>query len=525
MAMLSVASVLVAIVVVLLVGVIGRHIALLPWLRRRHYEAQGLRGPAFRFILGNQKERVQAMLNSASKDPVPFDQLTAEIVLPELHALSQQYGLTFVHEILWTTVLTVGKPDQVKEVLVKQAHCYIKAPIIRKLLFSVLGNGLVFSEGEFWRQQRKIHDPAFQKTFLRGLHQHIQDCSDELTERWREKIRHNGGTAQVEATVDMSTTTLDIIARSAFGANIPGSAPTSKGVKAFDSITPLFTGNMKKIFSIIPLVPGYRYLPTLGNVSNWQREKFINNMLDEILVARLKAVEARTLTNTNIKHPYGNDLLGMMIEAWKDGMPTMTRKQLLDECKTIFVAGHSTTALGITWALFFLATRPEWQHRLRKEIQDVGTQVENFGKLKQMDMFIKEVHRLHSPVANIFRECRQAHRIGDIQILPGTLVIVPILLLHQTPEFWGHDFDQFKPERWENKPAYGRDTGASFTFGGGQRHCLGKEFAIMETISMLISVLTNFEVSLSPTYRHAPGQAQSIRPLYGMDLVIKELQA
>lgn len=304
-----------------------------------------------------------------------------------------------------------------------------------------------------------------------------------------------------------------------------------------------------------------RFLPTLENIRNWKRERYINNLLEEILDARLKAVESHTLRTGTTEHPYGNDLLGMMIDAWKGGSPTMTRKQLLDECKTIFVAGHSTTALGITWALFLLGIHPERQQRLRKEILDVGVNVENFSQLKevtrhtrphaaiqfltlirpkshletalsltsvsgfwtsQMEMFIKEVYRLYAPVANIFRECRQPHKIGDLTVVPGTVIIIPILLMHQSQEYWGDDYDQFRPERWANR--YDYKMAAYATFGAGQRRCLGKEFALMETFSMLSTILRQFEISLSPAYRHAPGQVQSIRPLHGMQLLIRELE-
>lgn len=255
-------------------------------------------------------------------------------------------------------------------------------------------------------------------------------------------------------------------------------------------------------------------------------------MLDEIIEARLKAIQQQNDASTSspamegLEHPYGQDLLGLMVAAWKGGSPTMSRKQILSECKTIFVAGHSTTALGITWALFLLAVHPEWQERLRLEIQELegeagDVSMDSFGKMVQMDMFMKEVYRLYPPVTIVYRQCKRSHQIGNIWVAAGTVLAIPIAMMHQSKEQWGQDADVFRPERWQEKNGGVKDPAAFCTFGAGPRQCLGREFALMETFTMLSTLLPQFHLSLAPCYRHAPGQMQSIRPVYGMQLQVR----
>jgi len=207
------------------------------------------------------------------------------------------------------------------------------------------------------------------------------------------------------------------------------------------------------------------------------------------------------------------------------------------------------------WSLMLLAQNPDWQQRARSEVQEVlgaeaTPQVDNLANLKLIDMILNETLRLYPPVPAITRDASKVHQLGSVTIAPGTNVIIPMAVLHQSKEIWGQDAHLFKPDRWEvknlhtngkNSPdglndataataAAAADSVNSFNnfmpFGGGNRICLGRNLARMTVKLLLAMLLRRFSFSVSPSYCHAPGRGgNNLWPKFGMQLLIKNVES
>ncbi|EFJ24654.1 hypothetical protein SELMODRAFT_271071 [Selaginella moellendorffii] len=485
------------------------------WRFRCFYAKQGIPGPPFRLIVGNIPE-IRKLFNSVPKFETSFHAATKFRVIPDLATFQQTYGRISVHELGSTTRILVADTELVKQVLMSRSSSYIKADLSRQILRAVVGRGVVVTDGDFWRQQRKILNPAFKLAYLKGLMRHMSGAGEDLARKWSSRE-----TTRIDAHREMAALTLDVITRASFGATIGG---TNTGYAAFECLDRLLSTGLLYMNSYKRLIPGYSFLPTRENLHLRRSEQYVNTLLRDII--RNRWAEKTRNPDENGKPVY--DLLDMMLEAVENKSPTMTMDQLLDECKTIFFAGHSTTALTLTWSLIMLSVHQEWQQRARDEIfaahkrcggRDLSA--EDLSSLEVVGWIIHEVLRLFPPVSTVTRQCHQAHEIGEFSILPGTLVLCPLALLLQSKEDWGDDVSEFNPERFINKKT--KDISEFMAFGAGPRMCLGMNFALIEARLLLSLLLAKFSFTLAEDYVHAPGSPVSMKPVYGAPLLVKKL--
>jgi cytochrome P450 len=269
---------------------------------------------------------------------------------------------------------------------------------------------------------------------------------------------------------------------------------------------------------------------------------------------------------------YGNDLLGLMLEARaleQEGNQMLTTQEIVDECKTFFFAGQDTTSHLLTWTMFLLSRYPEWQHKLREEVlRECGNAVPNpdmVTKLKlvklayiyplpkikwfpqlykqndksilddvilislavsvQVNMVLLESLRLYSPVVLIRRGTGSDIQLGSLRVPKGTMLSIPIALLHRDKDVWGQDADQFNPARFEHgmSKAAANHPNALMSFSQGPRACIGQNFAMLEARIGIAMILQRFSFELSPKYVHAPKEAITLMPRFGLPIILRNL--
>ncbi|GJM84559.1 hypothetical protein PR202_ga00242 [Eleusine coracana subsp. coracana] len=280
-------------------------------------------------------------------------------------------------------------------------------------------------------------------------------------------------------------------------------------------------------------VPGFRYLPTEKNLKTWKLDRKVRAMLMDIIKTRLAT------KNTTNGSRYGNDLLGMMLEASsapeeQGKTPAlMSLDEIIDECKTFFFAGHDTTSHLLTWTSFLLSTHPEWQERLREEVRCEGGDDDDtvartgdaLNKLKLVNMFLLETLRLYAPVSLINRKTSADLEVGGVKVPEGTILTIPIATIHRDKEVWGEDAGEFRPERFENGVARAaKHPNALLSFSSGPRSCIGQSFAMVEAKAVVAMMLQRFSMELSPKYVHAPMDVLTLRPRHGLPVILKTLK-
>ncbi|CAN7039375.1 unnamed protein product, partial [Brassica rapa subsp. trilocularis] len=179
-----------------------------------------------------------------------------------------------------------------------------------------------------------------------------------------------------------------------------------------------------------------------------------------------------------------------------------TATELVDECKTFFFAGVETTALALTWTFMLLAIHPKWQDTLRDEIRQViGDSEIEYKKLAGL----KKVLRLYPSALNAQRQARRDIEVNGRVIPNGTNIWIDVVAMHHDVDLWGDDFNEFKPERFDGDLYGGCKNKMGFMpFGFGGRMCIGRNMAFMEYKILFSLVLSRFEISFSPGYRHSP---------------------
>jgi cytochrome P450 len=385
-------------------------------------------------------------------------------------------------------------PDAVKHVLVDNNHNYDKATRGYDVLRRFLGNGLLTSEGDFWRRQRRIAQPAFHRKRIADFGEIMVADTLDMLATWET-------TAGLGRTIDMSremmALTLRIVGKTLLSTDVQDATD-----QVGDAVTKLNEWADRSLDSMLPI--GF---PTPAT----QRAKRAAKGLDVVI--------GKIIGERRAGEP-GEDLLGMLMST-RDAETgeTMTDKQLRDEVMTLFLAGHETTANALSWIFYLLSTHPDIERQVRAELDaQLGAApptVSDLGKLPYLLMVIKEAMRLYPPAWIIDR-----HAIGEDEVLgyrvrKNTLVLVSPYVTHRDPALWpnpeGFDPLRFSPEQEEARPRY-----AYFPFGGGPRQCIGIGFAMMEAQLITACVLQRFRPWMVPGHPVELGPLITLRPRHGL---------
>jgi len=397
----------------------------------------------------------------------------------------------------------LNSPELIKHVLLDKARNYVKGPSAKTLKY-VLGEGLITNDGDSWLRQRKLAQPAFHRDRLAEFARRMTEATEEMFTRWAAVLARGPLDMQEE----MFRVTLDIVGRTLLSQRLDSH---SDGVgKAMAAIVRLaeYAGS--------PIAPP-KWVPTPANL-RFKRAKQVTEGIVNRVIAERRAANAKAAPG----EAGTRDLLGMLMDARDDETnETMTDLQLRDEVWTMIMAGHETTANALSWALYLLAKHPEAARKVDAEVAAVlGARVPEFDDLAKLPYtlaVIKESMRLYPPIWGLERQTAADDVIGGYPISKGTLILIFPYLVHRNQAIW-EDPEAFKPERFLSGTE--RSRFAYLPFGAGPRICIGNAFATMEAQIVLAMIVQRHRFTLAPDARIEVEQVLSLRPRYGMPMIL-----
>jgi cytochrome P450 len=395
-----------------------------------------------------------------------------------------------------TPVVLVSHPSLVEEVLVTHNHDYRKHLGARRLS-SLLGHGLLLSEGDFWLRQRRLMQPAFHRQRVARLGDAMLSLISAMLHTWRD-----GQTRDLLS--DMTELTLRIAARTLFGSEL---ADDVHRIRAADAV---ITRHFRsRLFSPMVLVPDS--FPTPGNLRFRRAVRDLDSLVYRIIAERRHQGE------------HAPDLLAMLLDARDDDGRGMTDRQLRDEVITLLLAGHETTAIALTWTFLLLARHPAVAARLHEELDHVlggrSPGVADLPALPYTERVVNEALRLYPPAWLIGREAVRDTSIGGQPVRKGTNVLISAWVIQRDGRFFPQPL-AFQPERWAEPP---RQRTAYLPFGGGQRICIGASFAQLEVVLALAAIAQRFGVELvAPGEVPEPWPVVTLRPRGSVQVRIKQ---
>jgi cytochrome P450 len=374
----------------------------------------------------------------------------------------------------WLTLLS--HPTGVQRVLVEGASHYSKQTRGAALLRGLLGQGLLTAEGDYWKRQRRIAQPAFVPQKVAGLALVMQQAGQDLADSWEKE-------SEVDVAHALNRLTLRIAGETLFSMDI--SKESSEIGQALDGVLGGFLTALTN-----PVAP---YLPLPSTLRYRAGIKTLDRVVREIIARRRK---------DTVEH---NDLLGMFMGARdQETGEGMSDDQLRDEVLTMLLAGHETTANALAWTLYRLALHPEHQDGIEDRLEPV----------------LKESLRLHPPVWILARRAEAEDIIGGYRIPDKSFVFVSPYITHRHPEFWPNP-ERFDPSRFEGPAARERNRFAWFPFGAGPRRCIGEHFAMVEA-KMILAILTDRFRFILPEGSKVEGDPSvTLRPKGGLSLKLE----
>jgi cytochrome P450 len=409
-----------------------------------------------------------------------------------------RFGDAFVVRLFIWRVHVFVHPDQVKHVLQENYQNYHKS-IVYNFMKPVVGQGLLTSEDDFWRRQRRIVQPAFHRRALETLVDAMADETASMLERWREPARR---AEPFDILSEMMALTLEIVSRTMLSTDV-----ASETAAVRDSVSILRDHINHRMMHVltppetVPTPRNRRFKKALGTV-----DRIVYGMIEERRQGRSEA----------------HDLLTMLLQAHDEETgETMTDKQLRDEVMTVFLAGHETTANALSWSLYLLSQHPDAEEKLCREVDEVlggrRPTIEDLRHLPYARMVIDESLRLYPPAWAIGRQAQAEDDVGGYRVPAKSGVILSPWLTHRHPAFWAEP-ERFDPERFEATLAGERPRFAYFPFGGGPRQCIGNEFALMEAQLVLAMIAQAYRLRLVPGERVEPDPAVTLRPRNGVPM-------
>nr|ATG29999.1 CYP866A17 [Taxus chinensis] len=483
---------------------------------KQYFESQGIRGPPYRVFNGNTPD-ITRMINEEKCKPMPFSHDILPRVFPHYHQWSKAYGQDFIFWFGPQARLFVPHPELIKEILSTKFGNYTK---IRSnpLASQLISQGLVGLTGEKWAQHRRIINPAFHMDLLKGMIPTMVKSSADMLDEWSKLVL--AGASELEVFKEFRNLTSDIIARTAFGSSyVEGKHIFNMQAKQMD-----LTSELSR--SVTIHIPGFRFLPTTKNRQRWNVEKGIRRSLRQVIHAREKTAEIEKSGS------YGTDLLGLLMSGNNEqvggnlkSIASLTIEEIIDECKTFYLAGHETTSVLLTWTIILLGIHQDWQERGRKEVLEVCGKnnypdADNLSRLKIVGMILNETLRLYPPSVFLQRQTYKPMKLGRLSIPAGIQLMLPILAIHHDPTLWGHDANDFNPGRFsEGVSRASRHPMAFMPFGLGPTMCVGQNFALLEAKVALAMILQRFSFVTSPSYTHAPMLLLTLRPQHGAQVI------
>ena len=393
----------------------------------------------------------------------------------------------------------LNHPDLVRDLFVVNAHKFMKGRALQRSK-TLLGEGLLTSEGAFHLRQRRMIQPAFHRTRIAGYARSMVEFADQMSQTWTD-----GETRDIDT--EMMRLTLRIVAKTLFSANVEDEEDDVGN--AMTTVSKLFD------FLLLPYSEWLQKLP-LPQTRRFNRARAtLNSVIYGIIDERRRS-----------GHDKG-DLLAMLLAARDEADGgSMTDEQIRDEALTLFLAGHETTSNALTFTWYLLSQHPDRAAKMHAELDRVlGDRlptIDDIADLKYTEHVLAESMRLFPPAWAIGRLALEEHAFGEYKIPEGALVLVSPYVTQRDARFW-EDAGEFIPERWERQSV--KEAGQMniyFPFGGGIRRCIGESFAWTEGVLLLATIARRWQLKLAPDQRLALLPLITLRPKYGMKMLIFE---
>ena len=396
-------------------------------------------------------------------------------------------------------IYLLNHPDYIRDVLVTHNRNFIKSRGLQ-MAKKFLGEGLLTSEGEFHRRQRRLAQPAFHRQRINAYAEVMTGLALRTRDRWRDS-------ETLDVWQEMMRLTLAIVGKTLFGADVESEAPEIG--KALTDVMQLFERITNPLSGVLDKLP----LPS--NV-RWIKAK-----------ARLDSTIYRVINERRASGEDRGDLLSMLLLAQDeegDG-GSMTDEQLRDEAMTLFVAGHETTANALTWTWYLLSQHPDVEAKLHEEVDsvlgDALPKAADVARLRYTEMIFAESMRLYPPAWILGRRALNDYQVGQYIIPAGAIILMSPWVMHHDPRFFPEPF-KFDPERWTLEARESRPKFSYFPFGGGPRVCIGEQFAWMEGALVIATLGQRWKLRLAPGQRVEPKAMITLRPRYGMRMTLSE---
>ncbi|HEX8826471.1 MAG TPA: cytochrome P450 [Archangium sp.] len=391
------------------------------------------------------------------------------------------------------TIILLNHPDYVKHVLVNNPQNYVKPFQGGKLL----GNGLFSSQGDFWKRQRRMMQPAFHRARLAPMVEKAVEGTRSMLTRLEAQAR---SAKPFDVEQEMTWVLRSIVSQSVFSLDITELSPTVRD--AFEFVM-AFGRRKISIWTVLPL-------PRPGRRRYKKSIEILENAVYELVRQRMR---------TPGEH---QDQLSAMVAARDTQGEPMTDKQLRDEAMTLLVAGHEATVSAMTWVWYLLDRHPEVQRKVREELAtvlgDAPPTAQTLPQLQYTSQVFAEALRLYPPAWVMGRLAKEEDQIGGYTIPAKCTVVFSQYVMHRHPTYWEDperfDPERFAPERKGSQPRY-----AYFPFGGGQRLCIGDSLAELHALVVMATVLQRYRLELEPGFRVEPEAGVTLRPANGLRVI------
>ncbi|CAN0916589.1 Cytochrome P450 CYP749A22 [Linum grandiflorum] len=411
---------------------------------------------------------------------------------PHIYSWTELYGKNYLQWYGSRAQLVVTEPDLIKEVLAAKDGSYEKEAFL-VIMRDLLGDGLVVSRGEKWTKMRRLANHGFHGESLKGM------------------------VPAMIASIEM------MLERTAFGSSY------WEGHKVFELLTKMVSIIFRNEYSV--------RIPGLSTILRTGDELETAALRDEIKAVIMNMVNKRKTENNistrNSSSSAATDFLALLLKAYTDPdtKKRITVEDVVDECKTFYLAGHETATSSLTWTILLLAAHTEWQDRAREQVvqlfgNDSSPTPDGISRLSILSMIINESLRLYPPFFHVSRRVeRDGVPLGPGKLLlpKGTEVYIPFLAIHHRTEVWGEEAQLFRPERFAEGAAVAKASATFMPFGLGSRSCVGTNFAITQMKIAVATILQRYRLRLSDKYVHSPAQVLTSYPLYGLQIVLEKL--
>lgn len=405
-------------------------------------------------------------------------------------------------KLAWVRWHMVMSPNAIRRILLEKLDDYPKSDVTKNLLGPAIGNSMFIAEGAHWRWQRRAAAPVFSARNIANLAPVMSASADATVARLA------AGNGEYDLYQEMIQATFDVISNVTFSGS--GTLDSNEVQTAIDA----YIEQVAKI-SLFDVIGLPTWIPRPSRIFQPNTLKRTKAVADNAIVDR-RENGAKTIP----------DLLDLLMAgADPETKRQMNADELRDNLLTFIVAGHETTALTLSWALYLCAFDPEVQEKLRAEARSVldgrTATANDCADLIYTKQVINETLRLYPPAALISRTAQADDTLCDRAVRSGDTVMIPIYALHRNHDLWPNP-DQFNPERFVDGGDFERY--AFLPFGDGPRVCIGAQFAMAEAQIILSTLMNNFAFDLIPdTSPPDPVMVLTLRPMGGIRLNVRKL--